>query len=144
MVRRLVANVAPGSSGVTGNESNDGEGDGDGMLQVDCEERDVWNLVLGREMSEVGKDEERIEASTAQVSAFETDGLHAAFCAAEYVAKTMDASDFESELHRETEAFVLEASTSSACCDSPVSLPTSIPSSQVQRAMLPSKTTSSE
>jgi hypothetical protein len=95
-------------------------------------------------MSEVGKDEERIEASTAQVSAFETDGLHPAFCAAEYEAKTMDASDFESELHRETEAFVLEASTTSACCDSPVSLPTSIPSSQVQRAMLPSKTTSSE
>jgi len=63
-------------------------------------------LVLGRETSEAGKDDERIEASTAQVSSFETDGLHPAFCAAEYVAKTMEESDFESELHRETEAFV--------------------------------------
>ena len=79
-----------------------------------------------------GKDDERIEASTVQVSSFETDGLHPAFCAAEYVAKTMEESDFKSELHRETEAFVLKASTTSACCDSPASLPTSIPSSQVQ------------
>ena len=31
---------------------------------------------LGRETSEAGKDDERIEASTVQVSSFETDGLH--------------------------------------------------------------------
>ena len=35
MVRRLVANVAPGSSAVTGSESSEGEADGEGMLQVD-------------------------------------------------------------------------------------------------------------
>jgi hypothetical protein len=62
-------------------------------------------------MSEVGNDEQHIEASTAQVSEFETDGLRAVFYVAEYVAKTMDWSNFESELHRKTEALVLEAST---------------------------------
>ena len=39
----------------------------------------------------------------------------------------MEELDFESELHQETEAFVLEASTTSACCDSPAPVPTSIP-----------------
>jgi hypothetical protein len=49
----------------------------------------------------VEKDDECIEASTAQ-----TDGLRSAFCMAEYVVKTTEESDFESELHQETEAFV--------------------------------------
>ena len=34
MVRRLVANIAPGSSGVTRSESNESEADGEGILQV--------------------------------------------------------------------------------------------------------------
>jgi hypothetical protein len=41
MVRRLVANVAPGSPGVTGNELRDGEADREGILQVDRGEREV-------------------------------------------------------------------------------------------------------
>ena len=35
MAGRLVANVAPGSLGVTGGESSEGEADGGEMLQVD-------------------------------------------------------------------------------------------------------------
>ena len=56
MVRRLVTKA--GSSDVTGNESSDGEAGGEGMLQVDWEERDIWYRVLGRETSDAGKDEE--------------------------------------------------------------------------------------
>ena len=106
MVRRVVANVAQGSSGVTGSESSDGEADGEGELQVGWEERDIWNWVLWRERSEAGEDDERVEAPTVQVSSFETYGLHATFHAAEYVGKTMEEPDFESGLHRETEAFL--------------------------------------
>jgi hypothetical protein len=50
-------------------------------------------------MREAGKDDEHIKALTAQVSSCKTDNLHLAFCAAEYVAKVMEESDFESELH---------------------------------------------
>ena len=69
---------------------------------------------IGRETREAGKDDERTEASIAQVSSFKTDGLHAAFCTAEYVANTIEESDFESELHWGTGASVLGASTTSA------------------------------
>ena len=65
------------------------------------------------------KDDKYIEASTAQILPFETDRLHSAFCAAEYMAKAIEESDFESELDRETELSVLGALVTSACCDSP-------------------------
>ena len=35
MVRRMVTNVAPRSSGMTGSESSEGEADGEGLLHVD-------------------------------------------------------------------------------------------------------------
>ena len=129
MDRCLVANTAPGSSGVTGNKLSEGEADGEGMLQVDQEEGDICYRVLGRETSEAWKGDERIETSTAQASSFKTDDLCTAFYAAEYVAETVEESDFGSELHQGTEVFVFKASTALARCDSLALVPISIPSS---------------
>ena len=47
----------------------------------------------------LAKDEERVEGLTTDFSSFKTDGLRAAFCVAEYVAKTVEESNFEPELH---------------------------------------------